>query len=159
MRIKLGRLCGRRVQETRLHRRGQSPEPWYNKCLFKISCLGSLAAPTPSASPGIARNGVNSQAREVEGRLRQRGERIRMRRGWTRPDTQPKGVGTPSPLRHRALPLRSASDSAAEDPAFLHRLCGIQKGRKGIVSRRGRRAGMGVGTKGRDRRRRTCWML
>lgn len=84
--IKLGKLCGRRVQETKIHRRGQSPEPWYNKCVFKISCLDSLAAPTSSASPGIARTGVNSQAREVEGRLRQWGERIWMRRGWTRPD-------------------------------------------------------------------------
>lgn len=57
-----------------------------------------------------------------------RGEKIKMRRGWTQPDKRPKGLGTPSPLTHRALPLRTASASAAAGTASLFRLCSLEKG-------------------------------
>lgn len=70
----------------------------------------------------------------TQGCLKDR-EGIRMRKGWVQLDTRPRqGLGTPSPLPHRALPLRTAPGSAT-GPAFLNRLCGIEKGPKGTVAR------------------------
>lgn len=68
-------------------------------------------------------------------RLREDRKRIRMRKGWVQLDTRPtQGLRTPSPLPHRALPLRTAPGSAT-GPALLNRLCGIEKGPKGTVAR------------------------
>lgn len=135
--VKRGRLCGRTSRKPRISGSRHSPaDPWPGKCSFKIKRRGSLTAPTPSVPRLPAQRLLRLEEESGLEGLRTpptAGERIRMRRGWTQPDSRPKRSETPSPLPHRALPLSTAPDTSATGPASLVRLCGIENGRKGIV--------------------------